>query len=146
MNHGDPYPRFAALSCLFIVSDQTPKLREPGECPLYDPPFLQNRESKGLGFVAPLDDFNAVTGEAIPPFDKPACVTPIGKENAKTWESRPKLHHDQLAAVSILVACIMSNNHKEQTKRVYRNVTLAPFDPFAGVVAVGPPFCGVRND
>jgi hypothetical protein len=57
-----------------------------------------------------------------------------------------ELRQHQLGPVAILNAGTMDHHDQQQAQRVDDDMALAALDLLAGIVAVGPPFCGVRSD
>src|SRR5439155_22538986 len=117
---------------------------QPAERAFNNPSMRQDH--KALNIVRALDDLQDPSGKGGHPRHQLAGVAAIRPDQAQPRRDPAELLEDPLGAVPVLDPGAMDHDRQDQAQRIHREVTLAPFDFLAVVVAVGPPFCGVFTD
>jgi hypothetical protein len=144
VNHGDAYPCLAALARLFIIAAQPAELHQPGKGALYHPAARQHDKASGTSTT--LDDLQRPTRKGGYPANQLTRIAPVRPQQAQSRKLARQPFAHQLGPVPILNARTMNHDHEQQAQRVYGDVTFAPLDFLARVVAVAPPFCVVLTD
>ena len=73
-------------------------------------------------------------------------VAAIGPDQLQTRKDPLERRKQGLAAASVLDVGFMHQHVQNQSIRIDEQVALAAFDPFATIIAAGPPFCVVFTD
>ena len=138
MNEGDD-----GSSMSFEVAGEAPKVADPGEGSFDDPAFWEHLEA---GNVVALDDLEApATGFRDGFGHHRSLIAAIGEDHLDEREGPPRLAEEFRCPVAILDIRGMDHDPEHQAQRIDEDVTLAPRDLLAGVVALrvdrGPPFC-----
>ena len=144
MRHGQVNDRLAALGQRFVILAQAPVAAEPSEGPFGDPSLGQDHEAAQI--VAPLDDLENPAAQLSCPVDQVSGVPSVGPDPLEPGELTHQFGRHELGPIAILDVGRMHDHGQQQAQGIYDDVTLAPVDFLARVVAPRPPFSAVLTD
>ena len=131
---GDQEPGLGAGDGLLPVLGQSSASSEPGKGAFDDPSPRQEQEA--FGAVGAIDDLQGPVAELGElPVELWAGVGGVSEEVAQPWKGSADRLGDHRCAVAILDAGGMDDEADQQAEGVGDDVTLAPVDLFARIVA-----------
>ena len=144
MDHGQVDHRFAAFRQCLVVLAQPTVAAEPSKGSLDDPALGQNL--KACHIVAAFDDLQDPVAQFLRPIDQFPGVPAVGPNQLEAAELPDQFSQHQFGPVAVLDMGGMHDHGQEQAHGVYDDVSLAPVDLLAGIVAARPPFSAVLTD
>jgi len=144
MRHSQVNDGFAAFRECFVVLAQAAVASEPGEGSFDDPALGQDHEARQV--VAAFDDLQDPASQLPCPLDQLAGVPAVGPDPLEPPELADQSGQRPLRPVAVLDVGRMHDHNQQQAQGVYDDVTLAPVDLLARVVAPRPPFSTVFTD
>jgi hypothetical protein len=144
MDHGQVDHGFAAFRQRLVVLAQPTIAPEPSKGSLDDPTLGQNPKARHI--IAAFDDLQDPVSQFPCPVDQFPGVSPVGPDQLEARKLPDQLGQHQFGSVTILDMGGMHDHGQEQAQGVYDDVSLAPVDLLAGVVAARPPFSTVLTD
>ncbi len=127
---------FGDLGFALVIAAQTPGAAQPAEGAFDHPAPWQH--GKAAGGVAAADDLQRAPAHPAHPMHQLAGVASVGPQVAQPAIYGKRFGQQLAGAVAILDIGGQHADHQKQTQCVHQNVSLAPVDLLACVVAALP--------
>jgi hypothetical protein len=133
-NHGQVDHGFARGSFPFVVATESAGTAQPTESTLHDPTPRQYLEGVELGA---LHDFDRAATHLACPFQEPSGVASIGPDmfDASARPLAEECGQQMLGSIPVLNVGWQNHDQENQTDRVDQDVSFAPVDFLACIVA-----------
>ena len=129
------YPRYRTGLSAFVVSDEPSVTHQPAKGPLNDPSPRQDGEASDL--IRAFNDFNLNLRPMIlyPLLEGLARIAPVSPNFSQPGKPVRHLSEQSFGSFSVRAVGGRSDRSNQQTQAIDQDVTLAPFDLLAGIVA-----------